>query len=108
MMKNLLKKSILGATVAVFGLALLFTQSAFKVQKDDVVYQYTSSSNEEEDILDINNWEVADIESPSCGETGPLVCQYTFAGNEVAFQAFLEDEETTAAQINLDATAHKQ
>jgi hypothetical protein len=107
-MKNLLKKSILGAAVAVFGLTLVFTQSAFKIQKDDVVYQYTNPSHSSVDIKNILNWEVADLESPSCGDEGTIVCQYTFSGDMEDFQEFLEDPGTTATQINLDATATKE
>jgi hypothetical protein len=107
MMKNLLKKSILGASALVFGLALVFSQSAFKTHKDSVVYQYTYPSASPADIRNILHWEVADLESPSCGEEGPLVCQYTFEGDMGDFQEFIEDEDNTITEINTLATARK-
>lgn len=84
-MKNL--KKLLPIFALVLGFGLVFTQSAFKsVQKNTPVeYQYTSNSNLEEDMQDIDNWEVVDEETPSCPSGSVKPCRYSYDGDFAAF-----------------------
>lgn len=104
-MKNL-KSLIFGLAALCLAFALVFSVSAFK-SNAVVLYQYTSNSSSEEDILDIENWQPVDENSPSCGTAGSLVCRYSFDGDMNDFQAFLENPTTTAAQINSNAESTK-
>jgi len=107
MMKNL--KLVLPALALILGLGIVFTQSAFKGKtKTPVVYEYTSNSHLPADIKDIDNWEVADLETPSCGEAGELVCRYQFEGDMTDFQNYLEAPTTIATDINDNALNKKQ
>lgn len=107
-MKNL--KFLLPLFAIILGTGIVFTSSAFKAKssKTPVLYQYTSNSHLPADIKNIANWEVADVESPSCGDEGSLVCRYEYEGDMNDFQDFLELPATTATSINSNAIAVKQ
>lgn len=106
MMKNL--KKLLPVIAIVLGLGIFFGASAFKSRvKTPVVYEYTSNSHLPADIKNIANWEVADLETPSCGDEGNLVCRYQFDGDMNDLQDFLELSSTTATTINSNAIAVK-
>lgn len=97
----------LAALVVAFG--VVFSLSAFTTNvKTPVVYEYTSNSHLPADIKDIANWEVADLESPSCGESGDLVCRFSFEGDMTDLQNYLEDTTTDVADINDNAINKKQ
>lgn len=97
----------LAALLVAFG--VVFSMSAFKTNvKTPVVYEYTSNSHLPADIKDIANWEVADLETPSCGEEGSLVCRYQFEGDMTDFQNYLEAPTTIATDINDNALNKKQ
>lgn len=97
-------------SVAIFALLMIigsaFAFSPFKA--DTPKYQYLSSSKNEVDIENIDNWVLVDDESPDCGSIGTLVCRYAFNGDIHAFQNFLESPETTAKMINENAVSNKR
>ncbi|TCC94190.1 hypothetical protein EZ428_05270 [Pedobacter frigiditerrae] len=106
-MKNL--KKLLPVIAVVLGLVIAFGTSAFKAKvKTPVVYEYTSNSHLAADIKNIANWEVADLETPSCGESGDLVCRFSFEGDMTDLQNYLEDTATDVADINDNAINKKQ
>ena len=104
------KKLVYGFVALCLAFGLVFSMSAFKVQtlKTPVLYEYVSNSPLSADIKDIANWEVADLQQPSCGEEGALVCRYEFDGDMVDFQSYLENPGTTATAINDNAVNKKQ
>jgi len=94
----------LAALLLAFGLVLGL--SAFKT-KTPILYQYTSNSSNDADILDIQNWQPVDENSPNCGTAGSLVCRFYFDGDMSDFQDYLENPSTTAAHINGNAESTK-
>jgi len=75
----------------VFALAGAFAFTAQKAEqkRDPVIYHYTSSSDDIDDMRNIANWDV--VETPTgCGSTGDLPCSKTFPEeDDVAFQNYL-------------------
>lgn len=99
-------KLFFGLAALVIAFGLIFTTSAFKA-KAPVLYQYTSNSSNDADILDIQNWQPVDENSPSCGTAGSLVCRFYFDGDMNDLQDYLENPSTTAAHINSNAESTK-
>ncbi|MFN0293134.1 DUF6520 family protein [Pedobacter helvus] len=99
-------KILFGLAALVVAFGLVFSTSAFKARVP-VLYQYTSNSSDEADILDIENWQPVDENSPSCGTAGSLVCRFYFDGDMSDLQDYLENPTTTAAQINSNAESTK-
>ncbi|RBQ07596.1 hypothetical protein [Pedobacter miscanthi] len=86
-------RKLMLSLVALVGFGSFVTLNAFKnVSKTPTVYQYLSSSSDEEDLHNINNWEEVDGSTPGCGTSGNLVCRYSFEGNISEFEEFIEDK----------------
>lgn len=105
-MKNF-KNLTLGLAALCLAFGLVISTSAF-TKKDPILYQYTSNSSADVDILDIDNWEPVDGGTPGCGTAGSLVCRFYFEGDMNDFQNYLENPLTTAAHINSNAATKKQ
>ena len=104
-----LKKLTFGL-VALLGFGLMITLNAFTSAKNvkTIQYQYTSSSSSPTDVKDIANWEEVDGSSSDCGDSGDLVCRYSYDGDIESFETFLALPATTPSYLADHADSTKQ
>jgi hypothetical protein len=104
-----LKKLTFGL-VALVGFGLMITLNAFTGAKNakTIQYQYISNSANPTDVKNIANWQEVDGNSVGCGDSGDLVCRYSYNGDIEAFEDFLALPTTTPSFLADHADATKE
>lgn len=96
-MKKIKLIPVLIAVVFALAGTFAFTSQKAEQKRDPVIYHYTSSSDDIDDMRNLANWDI--VETPTgCGSTGDLPCSKTFPEeDDVAFQNYLNGFSTAEA-----------
>lgn len=93
------------AVLIAIGSVLAFTGKKTTMKKNNVIYHYTSGSDQLEDMQDTTNWVIV-AEPSGCGEYGDLPCSKTFIDDRDEFKEYL-DGFGSAEALTLDVDSRK-